>query len=224
MQTPWIVYAFTILLAFCSLFYELVYAQILSVCLGGTKNQYLTIIALFTCALGFGSLVQKSFTKRYDLRKTFFVVELLLTILGSIGPFLITWVLRPGEDTWLLTIRISFSYLLVFIIGFLSGFEIPCLFAMVKNAEGKILAFDYLGMLLASVTFPFFFLPNFGTAASTLIIAGMNGLALIWLRTDRPTGKVTLLYSFLAIAYFYFIASHREDLNLILSALYLGDM
>lgn len=221
-RNPRTVYLFTLLLAFCSLFYELVYAQVLSVCLGGTKNQYLTIIALFTCALGFGSIVQARLKQKYSLRKTFFLIEVLLTLLGSLGPFFITWILQPGEGQQWLMLKVLTSYLVVFIIGFLSGFEIPCLFAMVKDAQGKILAFDYLGMLVASISFPFFFLPHLGTASSTLVVAGANAFALIWLRSDEPNPKSTILLNLIVVAYLLGIIFWKEDLNIILSRLYLG--
>lgn len=219
---PRVVYLFTFILAFCSLFYELVYAQVLSVCLGGTKNQYLLIISLFTCALGFGSIVQGKLKLRYELRKIFFIIEVLLTVLGSTGPFLITWILQPGSSPVLQTVTMVASYLVVFVIGFLSGFEIPSLFAMVKDSQGKILAFDYLGMLAASVTFPFIFLPYFGTAASTLLVAGANMLALVWLRSDRPDWRVSIgLYSS-CFLYLFYVAFFRVELDRVLSELYLG--
>lgn len=219
---PWVVYAFTILLAFCSLFYELVYAQILSVCLGGTKNQYFLVIAIFTCALGFGSIAFSRVKLKYNLRKTFFLVELLLTLLGSIGPFFITWILQPSDLEALAFFKIVTSYALIFCIGFLSGFEIPCLFSMLDKSQGKVLAFDYLGMLLASVLFPFFFLPELGTASSTLLIASFNILALIWLRSESPNPKITIFLTLLCFLLMMFIVSARVELNLLLSRLYMG--
>lgn len=216
------VYLFSFLLAFCSLFYELVYAEILSVCLGGTKIQYITTIALFTCALGFGSISYRKISSYKGLRKTFFTVELLLMILGSIGPFFITWILQPGGMPGLLPFKIASSYGLIFIIGFLSGFELPSLFAMKENAEGKILAMDYFGMLVASVTFPLIFLPQLGTAASTLLVALSNGAALIWLRSEKPKLSFTIFYSMIIVILMVSVAYKREELNEFLSVLYLG--
>lgn len=221
-RLPVTVYFFTFVLAFCSLFYELVYAQILSVSLGGTKIQYFTIISLFTCALGFGSLAYGRMKLKYPLRKMFFFVELSLTLLGALGPFLITWLLQPGSTGVPVFGFVILSYVIVALIGFLSGFEIPSLFAMVKNAQGKILAFDYLGMLGASLLFPFFFLPVLGTAASTLIVAGANGLALIWLRSDEPSKKLSVFLYGLCLVYFFVVATNVEALNDLLSSLYLG--
>lgn len=218
-----VVYLFSFLLAFCSLFYELVYAQILSVCIGGTKTQYLITISLFTSALGIGSLLFNYFKIRVEGRRLFFLIELFLTILGSIGPFYIAWLLQVENDSsaWI-SAKIYFSYFFIFLIGLLSGFELPCLFAQLKDAHGKILAFDYLGMLTASILFPFYFLPYLGTAASTLFVANINVLALIWLRPVGFNKAMTVVLTLLNIALFVIIVSYRSELNATLSAIYLG--
>lgn len=216
------VYFFSFLLAFCSLFYELAYAEVLSVCLGGTKVQYITTIALFTCALGFGSLFFRRISQSKGLRRTFFTAELLLMFLGALGPFFITWVLQPGGIPWLYPVKVGLSYALIFSIGFISGLELPSLFALRPNAEGKILAMDYLGMLSASVTFPLLFLPNLGTAASTLLIALLNGSALLWLREKRSSPILTGLSFLTLLGLGVLVITQRAELNGLLSALYLG--
>lgn len=215
------VYFFSFLLAFCSLFYELVYAQLLSVCIGGTKTQYLITISLFTTALGLGSLLFSRLIKSIELKKLFFRIELLLIILGSVGPFYIAWILEPASGTasWI-TLKIYWSYFFIFLIGLLSGFELPCLFSLVSDAHGKIMAWDYLGMLMASVLFPFVFLPGMGTAASTLFVANFNIIALIWLM--NPARALKIIFYALNFACFFIIYFFRADLNEILSAIYLG--
>ncbi len=218
-----VVYLFSFLLAFCSLFYELVYAQILSVCIGGTKTQYLITISLFTSALGIGSLLFHFFKIKIEGRRLFFWIELLLTLLGSIGPFYIAWLLQVESDSsnWI-TFKIIFSYFFIFLIGLLSGFELPCLFALLKNAHGKILAFDYLGMLSASILFPFYFLPSLGTAAGTLFVANINVLALIWLRPVGLNKAFTFFFALINLGLFAIIVSYRSELNATLSEIYLG--
>ena len=202
---------FSFLLAFCSLFYELVFAQVLSVCIGGTKTQYLITISLFTFALGMGSLSFNRLTKNIEIKKIFFYVEFLLIILGSLGPFFIAWLLQAKHEFSLfLNLKIYFSYFIIFLIGFLSGFELPCLFSMMDKAHGKVLAFDYLGMLLASILFPFLFLPHLGTAASTLFIANMNGIALIWLRKVKSR-KLNLVLGGINISIFAIIIIYRFE-------------
>ncbi len=217
------VYFFSFLLAFCSLFYELVYAHILSVCVGGTKTQYLLIISLFTCALGIGSLLQHKLAERFTLRRLFFAVELSLTVLGSLGPFLIAWVLQvEPEPAALTTAKLALSYFLVFLIGLLSGFEIPCLFALAPEAHGKVLGFDYAGMLAASILFPFLFLPVLGTASSTLVIAALNLHALIWLLPASASKRVKLVLHGATFVLICALVGLRSPLNEVLSSLYLG--
>lgn len=216
-----VVHAFTFLLAFCSLFYEFAYAQVLSVCLGGTKTQYLTIIALFTFALGMGTLVFGRVKERISIRKTFFGIELALTILGSTGPFFLTWLLQPGDSSLAFSVKIYLSYFFVFLIGFFSGFEIPCLFSFAQNAKGKILAMDYLGMLAASVLFPLYFLPKLGVGPATLTIAACNGYALVWLRSDKPRLATTVILSALVTLIIFCVLFYRVELNGVLSDLYL---
>lgn len=217
------VFLFSFLLAFCSLFYELVYAQILSVCIGGTKTQYLITISLFTSALGAGSLLYNFFRNKMDGPVLFFRIELLLTILGSMGPFFIAWLLQvENESAAWTTSKIYFSYFFIFLIGFLSGFELPCLFDLLKDNHGKILASDYLGMLTASILFPFFFLPVLGTAASTLFVANINVTALIWLRPVKMNKALASVFVLTNFVLFFVIVLFRSELNSTLSSLYLG--
>ncbi len=216
MSSPLPVYFFSFLLAFCSLFYELVYAEVLSVCLGGTKIQYITTIALFTCALGFGSLSFGKFSSAGNLRRNFFRVEFLLMLLGGTGPFLITWLLQPGGPAILAPVKVGLTYSVIFAIGFLSGFELPSLFALQRDAEGKILAMDYLGMLVASVAFPLLFLPRLGTGASTLLVALTNGAALIWLRGGKNGLIPTLFFYAVLLGLMIVVVDQRETINEIL--------
>lgn len=213
---------FSFLLAFCSLFYELVYAQVLSVCIGGTKIQYLLTISLFTSALGLGSLSFNYFKERLTIKNLFFKIEVLLIAFGATGPFFISWLLQANEaPTSLSFLKTLLSYIFIFIIGVLSGFELPCLFSLLKDAHGKILAFDYLGMLAASLLFPFLFLPYLGTAASTLFVSNINMVALIWLAPIKSKFINSLLYVLNGLTFFA-IFFFRSELNDILSKLYLG--
>ncbi len=215
------VFLYSFLLAFCSLFYELVYAQLLSVCIGGTKIQYLITISLFTSALGLGSLSFNYFQKKIDTKSLFFRVEILLTLMGAFGPFLIAWMLQINEESSFITSsKIGFSYFFIFLIGFLSGFELPCLFSLLDESHGKIMAWDYMGMLMASVLFPFVFLPQLGTAASTLFVANINVIALIWLKPGMKKEFKVLSYT-LNFVLFFVIVAYRSDLNSLLTKLYL---
>lgn len=219
---PGTIYFFSFLLAFCSLFYEYALAQVLSVCLGGTTRQYLIVISIFTFSLGLGSIAQYYLAKRFGLRKVFLTVEVLLVLFGASSPFFIALILGPQSFIELDPLKILLSYGMVFLIGLFSGFEIPSLFALAPSSQGKVLGFDYLGMLGASVIFPFFLLPILGTGAGTLFVANLNICFLIWygFQNKRSSFKAGLyLVNILLGAGIIF---YKMALNHFLSSIYLG--
>ena len=221
---PGAIYFFSFLLAFCSLTYELVFAQILSVCIGGTKTQYLITISLFTSALGIGSLIfgySKNKIKHNDI---FFYVEAALTLLGISGPFFIAWLLQTSStQPELLIIKYFLSYFFVFTIGLLSGFEIPCLFSLDEKNQGKILAFDYLGMLFASLIFPLFALPYLGTAGTCLGAATLNLFALFWIKPIENKIYQRIL-QILISSIFFLVMYFREIFNNLLTEIYMNGL
>lgn len=219
-----IIYFFSFLLAFCSLFYEYALAQVLSVCLGGTTKQYLIVISLFTFALGLGSLAQYFIVKKYGLRQIFLSIELLLILFGASSPFLIAFLLNPENSMIPYTLKIFISYGTVFLIGLFSGFEIPCLFALAPSSQGKVLGYDYLGMLGASVVFPFFLLPVLGTGAGTLFVANLNVSFLIWYGFhEKKTFQKFAFYS-LNLLFAIGILFFEAPINNYLSLIYLGSV
>jgi spermidine synthase len=183
-----LVYGLSLVLAFCSFYYELALGQILSVNLGGTKQQYFIIFALFTTALGFGSLCFGRLKKNYPLEKIFVGVEIALTLLGGLSPFVITGLFASLSTFWAAAI----SYFLVFSIGFASGFELICLFTLLPQNHGKILTFDYLGMLAAALLFPYYLLPELGVGASTVLVATLNLAALTVIMPLGPKMRLAL--------------------------------
>lgn len=211
-----VVYGLSLVLAFCSFFYELVLGQILSVNLGGTKQQYFIIFALFTTALGVGSLSFGRLKHRYSLEKIFISVEVLLTLLGGLGPFVITALFA----TLSVSSASALSYILVFCIGFASGFELLCLFSMHPQNQGKILAFDYLGMLAAALLFPYYLLPELGVGASSVLVATLNLAALTLIMTRKSKSRVLLSIAVLGLLFFSF--QQQELLHKFLVRLYLG--
>ncbi len=219
---PFFIYAVTFILAFCSLFYEFAFAQVLAVSIGGTKIQYLIVISLFTFSLGMGSLVYGKIKPRAETRKILLWVEIGLTFVGLLGPFALTWILRPGVFPGGSAMPQALAYFTVILVGFLSGFEIPCMFDLSPSRNGRILAADYVGMLAASIAFPLFFLPVFGTASSVMIVALFNCTVFLWLRSiegrhwETMIGLVAIFSSMILTIIF------RAELNELLSSLYLG--
>lgn len=220
MYRPTVVYGFTLILAFCSLIYELVFAQILSVCLGGTRLQYFATIGVFTTFLGLGSLAFGHISPKISPRLLLLRVEISLTALGALGPFFLTWFLFPERAPMLL--QIGGAFLLIAIVGFLSGLEIPCLLSFVPESHGRVLAFDYLGMLFATVAFPYFLLPEWGIGPCAILVAFANATSIGWLWTEKPRRLTIVLSFFLAAAAWWGLFQFRAPLNQVLSALYLG--
>jgi spermidine synthase len=211
-------------LALCSLLYEFILAQIMSVTVGGTKNQYMLIISIFTFSLGAGSLVFGKIKHRWSTRRIFIVSQLFLAVMGGVAPFLIVKIFPPNMTGMLInSLRICFAYGLVSLIGILSGFELPLLFSLIPEKEGVILGFDYFGMLVATISFPFFLLPFFGIAGSAILIAVTNifFVAALLIVESKKRGLIFTLIGFYAVS-LYAIYYSRELLNNILTLLYLG--
>ncbi|MFP5490086.1 MAG: hypothetical protein ACLGG0_01195 [Bacteriovoracia bacterium] len=210
------VYALSLVLAFCSFYYELALGQILSVNLGGTKQQYFIIFALFTTALGFGSLSFGRLKRQYSVEKIFVCVEVALTLLGGLGPFVITGLFASLSTA----LAAGISYVLVFLIGFASGFELLCLFSLLPQKHGKILAFDYLGMLAAALLFPYYLLPELGVGASTVLVATLN---LATLTVIMPSNAKIRLALSAAVGILVMLSYQQQDrLQSFLVTLYLG--
>jgi spermidine synthase len=214
------IYFLSFLLAFCSLIYEFVFAQILSITMGGTKTQYLITISIFTFALGLGSILNHYFKKKSDPKKTLFIVEIFLTFIGFVGPFFILFIMSLGNHDDLMPFKFFVSYFLIFIVGALSGFEVPCLINMGLGTNGKILAYDYLGMLSASLAFPFLILPKLGIAAGCIMISTLNGLAILFL-TDVKSRKVNIVLYVLIICVLYSTFKYRDELSEFMSRTYI---
>src|SRR5918998_6625965 len=93
-------------------------------------------------------------------------------------------------------------YGLVFLIGTLVGLEIPLLMRILKDhldfkeLVARVLAFDYVGALVASLLFPIFLVPRLGLVRTSLLFGFLNaavGLWATWLMRPLIGGGVTRL-------------------------------
>jgi spermidine synthase len=124
------VFALTFVVAFCSIVYELVYSELLTVIFGGTVVRYSITIGLFLFSLGVGA-----FAYRYvdGQPANFFRLEVYLALAGPLGLVFIVAVnavpvtgSRPVELA-AETVSLWASHLPIVVVGFLSGLEIPFL-------------------------------------------------------------------------------------------------
>ena len=164
--------------ATCGLIYELLAGTIASYLLGDSVTQFSTVIGTYLFAMGVGSWCSR-YVKRGELR-LFIRVEILVALIGgwsAAGLFL----LFPLVEQFRLIL-----YLLVFVIGFLVGLEIPLLMRILHNrfdfseTVSNVLTFDYVGALAASLLFPLLLVPHLGLIRTGFFFGLINvGVALL---------------------------------------------
>jgi len=117
--------------ALCGIIYELLLSTIDSYLLGNSVTQFSITIGFFLFGLGIGSYFSK-WIKNFE--KTFFIVEILLALLGAFSVLVIKWVFIYLSNN---SIFFQFFYVLyVIVIGLLVGMEIPII-ANVLDQKNK---------------------------------------------------------------------------------------
>jgi spermidine synthase len=125
----------TVVVAFCSIAYELVYSEFLTVFYGGTVLRYSVTIGLYMFSLGVGALVSRHLE---DPESNFLRTEVCLAFAGPAGAGLIIalnsfpGVAFPGKEP----LTLALSHVPILVVGVLSGFEIPLLDSLVEDREG----------------------------------------------------------------------------------------
>jgi spermidine synthase len=174
-----LVYLTVLVIATCGLVYELVAGTLASYVLGDSVTQFSTVIGVYLSALGLGAWLSR-FVQR-GLARRFVEVELAVALLGGISAPLLF---------------LSFGYLpqffrpvlyaVVLAVGTLVGLEIPLVLRILKEAVdfrelvAKVLTFDYLGALAASLLFPIFLVPHLGLVRTSLLFGLANAAVGLW--------------------------------------------
>jgi spermidine synthase len=158
--------------ATCGLIYELVAGALASYLLGDSITQFSTVIGVYLFAMGVGSYLSR-FIDRNQL-VVFVRVELLVGLLGGFSSTILFLVFSQGAFFGVAL------YSLVFLIGVGVGLEIPLLMNILQNEMSfrdlvsKVLSFDYIGALVASVAFPILLLPHLGLIRTALLFGMLN--------------------------------------------------
>ncbi len=175
----------TVIIAFSSMIYEFVLAQTMSAIIGGTVIQYSITIGLFMASLGFGAMAV-GFVSIKEKQLTLIRIEIFLAVLGALAPIIILTLhnlsihFNPAFET----LTILSSYFIIILIGFLSGFELPLLMKIAAdyNINSRlILISDYIGMFLATLVFPIFFLVELGTFGTAWFASLLNACVALYL-------------------------------------------
>ena len=183
-----------LVIATCGLIYELLAGTLASYVLGDSIAQFSIIIGLYLFAMGIGSWLSGFIDK--DLAGRFIEVEIAVAVLGGFSaPLLFLSFSRLSYFNVIL-------YLVVTGIGILVGLEIPLLMRILKDQlefkelVSRVLAFDYIGALVASLLFPLFLVPHLGLNRTSMLFGMLNaGVALwgTWLMLPLMRGNVNFL-------------------------------
>src|ERR1051325_4704721 len=161
-----------LIVATCGLIYELLAGTLASYVLGDSVTQFSLIIGIYLFAMGVGSWLSRFVETGLGRR--------FVDILGGFSAPLL----------FLSFARVSYFYavlyFIVFAIGVFVGLEIPLLLRILKDQVefkdliSRVLAFDYIGALLASILFPILFVPKLGLVRTSLIFGMLNALVAVW--------------------------------------------
>lgn len=164
--------ASTLVIAACGLVYELVAGAVASYLIGDALTQFSTVIGTYLFAMGIGAYLCQYL--RRDLLARFIHIELLVGVLGGYSALALFWAYGAG---------LAFApllYALVALIGILVGLEIPLLLRLLREElafeqlVSRVLSFDYLGALLASLVFPLWAVPRLGLTRTSLVFGLVN--------------------------------------------------
>ena len=165
-------------IATCGLIYELLAGTLSSYVLGDSVTQFSIIIGVYLFAMGVGSWLS-GFIEKHIAEK-FVDIELAVAILGGFSaPLLFFAFAKLSYFSFVL-------YGVVFGIGVLVGLEIPILMRILKDELdfkdliSRVLAFDYIGALVASLLFPLFLVPKLGLNRTSLLFGMINAAIGIW--------------------------------------------
>lgn len=165
-------------IATCGLIYELIAGTLSSYVLGDSVTQFSIIIGIYLFAMGVGSWFSRFIEK--DIAEKFVEIELAVAVVGGFSAPLL----------FLSFAHLSYFglvlYGIVFIIGTLVGLEIPLLMRILKDELdfkdliSRVLAFDYIGALVASLLFPIFLVPKLGLNRTSLLFGMCNAAVGVW--------------------------------------------
>lgn len=166
------------IIATCGLVYELIAGTLASYVLGDSVTQFSTCIGVYLFALGVGAWIS-GFLER-SLERYFIEIELAVAILGGFSAA----VLFVGF-AYVASFRVLL-YGMVLAIGILVGLELPLLMRILrenldfKDLIARVLTFDYIGALVASLAFPLLLVPQLGLIRTSLLFGLLNAVVGLW--------------------------------------------
>lgn len=191
--------ASVVVIATCGLIYELIAGTAASYLLGDSVTQFSTIIGCYLFAMGVGSWLSR-YVKR-NLLAFFVKVEILV---GAIGGCSAAVLFLLFEHVYSFRLPL---YFIVSLIGVLVGIEVPLLLRILKDKlefsdlVSRVLAFDYIGALFASLLFPLLLIPYLGLVKTSFMFGILNvGVALWVLHALGDRSMLSRMHKISAVA------------------------
>ncbi len=178
MNRPIFLFLNVLVLATCGLVYELLAGTAASYLLGDSVFQFSTVIGVYLFAMGAGAWLSRHVET--GLARCFVEVELAVALLGGLSAPIFFL-----AHAYLGFFHVVF-YGVVFLIGLLVGLEIPLLMRLLKDRVefkdlvARVLAFDYVGALIASLAFPILLVPYLGVMRTSMAIGILNAAVGLW--------------------------------------------
>lgn len=223
----------TFLVSFCSMCYELIMADTLAIMTGQHIFWQSITIGFFIASMGVGTY-QISRKEIKDFAEKLLQVELTLSIIGSIS-ILALFIFRAifiikdnnlfvdsltdiqytDEIFMVKLIFTIFSQFITFILGYLTGQEIPLLIEYGKshnnNWTNTILGTNYLGTLIGSLLLSLFLLPVFDVMNTALIISGFNFIIFLFLYFKGNSKKYLIKRTIIFLSIFTFVLMTKNN-------------
>lgn len=192
------IYTFTYILATCSIVYELMIAQTISLLSGNTVGKYSLTIGIYLGSMGIGALLcNKIFGKKQGW-SSLFSIEIILSAIGGLSVIIIyaahmIFSYFSEYDNAPVVFYLP-AFIIITSIGFFTGLELPLLikignsFSEQKKITNRVLGVDYIGSLTGAVLFPLFLLPHFEIVTISFLTALLNLIAALVILFYFPEG------------------------------------
>ncbi|MDF1827731.1 MAG: hypothetical protein P1U39_05585 [Legionellaceae bacterium] len=184
------IYVLSFIVSACSLLYELLIAQTMTMIVGNMVIWYSLTVGTYLAAMGMGALFCGA-NKRLRGWGALFHVEITLSLIGAFSVILLRlahslYIMADSPVAALADVQLAliaffvFAFILTFLIGFFTGMELPLLIylghglAKKQHVTNRVLGWDYMGSLVAGLAFPLGLLPFFQLHTIGFLIAALN--------------------------------------------------
>jgi len=198
-----LVYLISLVLAGCSLLYELLIAQTLTLIAGNMVIWYSLTIGTYLAAMGVGAIVYGRMGDQGHTLARLLKLEIILSAVGAATVLLLyaahTLHLYFVVKGVIEEVSAAGFYLVCFAVtfgvGILTGIELPLLIRLGndtahKDVTNRVLGWDYIGALGGGVIFPLFLVPFIELHTIGFMVAGLNLLVAAFVAMRLPTGQV----------------------------------